>query len=352
MFANSITPMERNMKGLTNIHINSTPMLSNEQLNRPIDRALLTSTDIQLLELYSGRGYIYINSFLYMKHYNIPSISSHMIIQLLMKQYPVTISETIAEYRRRLLYYCFVNLYIVIQKYPSYEMPFKVCRYIDKHYLSTDISSILYLNSFTSTTISSEVCNTYGKLIYVFYIHPSCRYMYIGDISPHPDEKEIIVAPFDRYKFIKITTDKDKTYYHYTVFPTDLQIPNSYEEFVDFKNLHISRITPRNNYYGGSRIKKSRRKNISKRTRRNNRYMESTIHTHISNISTNKTVLSNKTVTKGITVSSIKLNMEYNLHYRMSQPMTMSSYTRPATKEEIELSNKMASLFINLEDVI
>ena len=87
--------------------------------------------------------------------------------------------------------------------------------------------------------------------------------------------------------------------------------------------------------------------------------MQSTIQTTLSTIGTSvrdhtntKSTVSTHTINNKNTISSIKLNMEYNLHYRMSQPMTMSSYTRPFTKEEIELSNKMASLFINLEDVV
>jgi ankyrin repeat protein len=170
--------------------------------------------------------------------FNATKVPIDSLLSSIMKKYPQADDEEYQLYLKRVYYYIFVNLYNVIQKAPKINPPeyFRVWRGSEEHYLIDDTSRFNYINLFTSTTYSLKVSDNFGKIKYLFYIHPMCNYMNVKSVSAYPDEDEVVLTPYYRYIYInKIDTDISKyTIYVYAILPTDLVIPKLYSEFFEW----------------------------------------------------------------------------------------------------------------------
>ena len=208
---------------------------------KPINSTTITQIDIEAIRYYTGDGYTNVNSFLYEEDYEPkPATRPWPILKYLEEKFPGNDSI-------KLLYYYFINLYNAVQKGPTANIIFKVYRGTKNWYLSIDSNKAYYMNSFTSTTtkfktamgFSSKSHSRVGptKNIYVFYIHPLCRYMNVTSISVVKSEEEILLTPYHKYIYVD-ERDAGNGYIlrKYIVLPTDIDIPSNYKEFMVWKN--------------------------------------------------------------------------------------------------------------------
>jgi hypothetical protein len=202
-------------------------------LVKPINITTLTQIDREAIRYYTGSGYEFINFFLYKKDYEVRELNMKWpILTYLQQKFPENDNT-------KLIYYYFINLYNTIQKGPTANTIFKVYRGTKNWYLSTDSNKAYYINSFTSTTTKWETARQFGssKYIYIFYIHPLCRYMNVSSLSITKSEDEILLTPYHKYIYVD-ETDTGNGYIlrKYIVLPTDIDIPSSYDEFMEWKN--------------------------------------------------------------------------------------------------------------------
>lgn len=216
----------------------------------------LTPVEIQAIRHYTGSGYVNVNRFLYS---DLPcNPADNLVYNAIRIKFPRNNGETTVEYNKRITYYYFVNLFNAIQKVPSItDKPIKLYRGTEKWYLEKNIDKFYYINSFSSTSVTSSVAKgfgltynfttgTYGlKKMYVFYVHPRCNYMNVKSISLHKGEDEILLNPYNRYLYIDETTStEDKvTYRNYAVFPIDIDIPTTYSTFMPWKKSIVDMTT-------------------------------------------------------------------------------------------------------------
>jgi hypothetical protein len=152
----------------------------------------------------------------------------------------------------------------------------KVFRGVKEQYLSEDPTTAFYTRAFLSTSYDINVAERFGynpqfkefgfteasKLgkydINVFYIHPQCYYCNMEAITQFPNEKEILITPYCRYIFIKKNifsiykrgsrNDEPRTSlytkYYYAIFPTDLDIPTNFEDFMAFRGTIRDKPSP------------------------------------------------------------------------------------------------------------
>lgn len=203
---------------------------------------ILTMIEIRTVMDYTSKKSLYINKYLYD---NIIINVENNTTNYIKTRFPIKKDETLEQYEKRIAYYYFVNLYNAIQKAPPLHImhPFIVYRGTNKLYMKKNKDIYYYNNSFTSTSQSKTIAQTFSKkYIYVYYIHPKCRYIPISDELTHVSyEREIILAPYQRYLFIKKDTTTNNqnisfVYYHYVILPTDLSIPTTFETFEIWKN--------------------------------------------------------------------------------------------------------------------
>ncbi len=147
----------------------------------------------------------------------------------------------------------FKFLYNVIQRAPKMEHPFRIYRGVETHYLKdTGGDDVFYLSSFCSTSYMIKPTDSFGGIKYHFYVHPSASYMFFESVSKFPKEKEVLLVPYLRYIHVKTEEKTDDSYetHHYSILPTDLTIPNEFDEFMTWYKPHV----------GGGRFRKSRRR--------------------------------------------------------------------------------------------
>jgi hypothetical protein len=228
---------KRNISGkLYKIDIN--PKMGNNinvdaNLVKPINITTLTHIDREAIRYYTGSGYEFINSFLYKKDYEVRELNMRWAILKYLKQKFPENDNT------QLMYYYFINLYNTIQKGPTANTIFKVYRGTKNWYLNTSKDKAYYMNSFTSTTTRWKTAHQFGssRNIYIFYIHPLCRYMNVSSLSITKSEDEILLTPYHKYIYVD-ETDAGNGYIlrKYIVLPTDIDIPSSFKEFMEWKN--------------------------------------------------------------------------------------------------------------------
>jgi hypothetical protein len=213
--------------------LNATKILTNSK-----DNIKLTDLDKEFIKYYSGTGYDNLNRFLYSNV--IHTFDNNLIYKLLNLKFPRKKTESINYYNNRLYYYYFVNLYNAIQKGPIFaDIPFKVYRGTNTWYLEKDKNKIYYINSFMSTSITQTIAKIFNTdKMYIFYVHPYCRYMNISPLSLHPFENEILLTPYHRYYYVSETAK----YIKYIILPSDLNIPSTVDKFIEWKN-NISTIS-------------------------------------------------------------------------------------------------------------
>jgi len=202
-------------------------------LVKPINAKTLTQIDREAIRYYTGSGYTFINSFLYDKDYEVRELNMRWPILKYLKQKFLENDNT------KLMYYYFINLYNTVQKGPTANIIFKVYRGTKEWYLSTSKDKAYYMNSFTSTTTKWKTAHEFGssRNIYIFYIHPLCRYMNVSSLSITKSEDEILLTPYHKYIYVDETdAGNDYILKKYIVLPTDIDIPNSFEEFMEWKN--------------------------------------------------------------------------------------------------------------------
>ncbi len=212
-------------------------------LRIPFDLNILSEEDISFLTYYTESGYTIINSFLHTSQ-NV-YINSSKVLNILKTKFPMKPRESQYVYDKRLIYYYFVNLYNAIQKGPKIvETPFKVYRGIRALYLKEDTDKFYYINSFTSTSIEYMMAKGFGTIrknkdatyqVYIFLAHPQCTYMNISSISTHPGENEILFTPYHRYFYVGTNVNGTTLEKTFVILPTDLHIPQTYEEFMPWK---------------------------------------------------------------------------------------------------------------------
>lgn len=204
-------------------------------LVKPINATTLTKIDILAIKYYTGSGYRVINSFLYNKDYELPISLAQLIFEKLKSRFPENDSI-------KLMYYYFINLYNAIQKGPLANTIFKVYRGTKEWYLNENKDKAYYMNSFTSTTTKWNTAKGFGrggatKNIYIFYVHPLCRYMNVSSVSSTKGEEEILLTPYHKYIYVdEMDIGNNFTVRKYIVLPTDIVIPNTFEEFIAWKN--------------------------------------------------------------------------------------------------------------------
>lgn len=232
----------------TNIpHINKNDNIINDKnIKERIDERSkkdekFTYFDRLIIEQYSINSAI--NEFLY-KNKAI-SISSSEVVILIKNKFNT-------KSQLELNYYYFINLYNAIQKTNFYKTNklLKVFRGVQNWYLKDSSDMFYYMNAFTSTTPALISAKKFTEdKIYVFYAHPNCIFMNINEISIHSNEKEILFAPYHRYIFLDERKSNNYTYKIFCIMPTDLIIPDTYDEFMLWK-LDLSsksRLFTRNN---------------------------------------------------------------------------------------------------------
>ena len=232
--------------------------ISAEILNIPIITSFngLTRVNIQAIKWYTGTGSDAANNFLYLDNYCVSG--THIIQKWVRKKFPQGDDETISQYKCRVMYYVFVNLYNGIQKAPKYiDNPVKLYRGAKTWYLPENTDKFHYLNSFSSTSIRPGIAVSFGtggynaatgsasKKVYVFYVHPKCNYMNVKSISRHKNEDEILLNPYNRYIYLNKnkSTDGMVTFKNYAIFPTDIDIPSTYETFMPWKKGVVNMTT-------------------------------------------------------------------------------------------------------------
>ncbi len=142
------------------------------------------------------------------------------------------LQERDIEYFRKLTYTIVKKLYMIITKAPHSDKVFTVYRGVKSLYLEPDPTIISKLMSFHSTTIDYEQALAFGRkgYIYVFKVHPACRYIYMEPLTVHDEEEEILLTPGNRYAFI---SEEDSTL-TFAVLPPERGyiLPETYEEYM------------------------------------------------------------------------------------------------------------------------
>lgn len=220
-------------------------------IDEPFYMPSLTNIDRMIIKNYTANGYKYINDFLYSnKNTQLPT---DIIYKWLQKRFPQEGLESDNHYIQRIFYHYFVNLYNSIQKAPKIgDNPFKVYRGTKTWYLAEDPTHFYYWNSFVSTTPIFNTARVFGKTpsftaggsnshkIYTFYIHPLCFYRNVTPLSSIQSEKEVLFSPYHRYLYVDEENSENVTYKKYLIFPTDLDIPVTFETFILWKDMITS----------------------------------------------------------------------------------------------------------------
>lgn len=308
----------------------------------------------RILRDYLIRGHLYINHYLYEDLIlDLPSQAVPIIKNMILQKK----NEPYNMYEKRIAYIYFVNLYNTIQKTPSLpiNIPFIVYRGVNIPYMKKNKDVFYYIDSFSSTTQSKSMSHAFtNEHVYIYYVHPQCRYLPIPDEYSYTSyEREILFTPYHRYLFIKKEDINGISYYHYVLLPTDLVIPSSFEEF----NIWKKEVSKKTSVFdGGRRILKNQysytRKNKYNKmrtinTRRNNKGFENIFHkinreklqyqfTPISNMYKG---LYEKDYLKNDYENNIKEKKDYDVQNRFTSPFGSFKGTSPTQKERIVIQS-------------
>ena len=179
-------------------------------------------------------------------------------------------------YAQKLQWYIFVNLYNLIQRIPAIptNKPFTTYRGTGSWYLPENKDTFHYLNSFTSTSLNDWLAgafaeasrednakkgNVHPERMYIYYVHPACRYAFLPTLGGMDQEQEILLSPYNRFIY---SHSKDENNKVFVVLPTDLKIPDGFEVFMEW-NKTVSSLT--------GEIKGGKRKRTRSRRRRSTR---------------------------------------------------------------------------------
>ena len=249
-----------------NTAVNTAP----NALKAPLNTTHLTQFEIAALRAYTGTTYKTVNAFLQSPNPKFKQLDPSRVYTYLKEKWPQQADERTANYNNRLIYYYFVNLYNALRKGPKVvNNPFKVYRGTTSWYLKQNTERYYSLNSFASTSLSDEIAkghfglvenndeyenneNTLKYYVYVFYVHPLCKYMNISSISYH-NEQEILIPPYQRYYYVRERVDGNTTYRTYVLLPMDLNVPKTYDAFMEWKK-HAGVLSSRR--LGGKRTRR------------------------------------------------------------------------------------------------
>jgi hypothetical protein len=238
-------------------------------LDNPVNPPF-NSFESQCRDQWAGAGYVGLNAFL---QGTTARNLGYDYTKFLTPYFPQEPGESVEQYTKRKLYYFFVNLYNVVQRGPAYSQVFKVYRGTRTWYLKEEPAKtqFYYLSAFAATSTSKNVANGFGGgKCYVFYVHPSCRYVSFrrNETDAH-SEKEVLLTPYHRYLYVKEVRDATNIYKIFLIFPTDIEIPNTFNTYMPWKEGIAERTR---NLQGGSskrksktQIKRNRNKSRSKR---------------------------------------------------------------------------------------
>jgi hypothetical protein len=151
-------------------------------------------------------------------------------------------------YAQKLQWYIFVNLYNLIQRIPPIptNTPFTTYRGTAGWYLPENKDTFHYFLSFTSTSLdhwigevfaaggreyNKEKGNVHPDRMYVYYVHPACRYAFLPPMGSIPYEQEILLCPYNRFIY---SHSKDENHKVFVVLPTDLKIPDGFDVFMEW----------------------------------------------------------------------------------------------------------------------
>lgn len=234
-----------------NINVSTMSNIASNTLKAPLNTTLLTQFEIAAIRAYTGPIYKTVNTFLQSPKPKFKQLNGR-IFTYLKEKWPCGPDEQVMKYNDRLIYYYFVNLYNALRKGPKLvNHPFKVYRGTSSWYLKQNTERYYSLNSFASTSLSDHIAKKYFGLVenndeyenteadvkyyvYVFYVHPLCKYMNISSLSYH-DEEEILIPPYHRYYYVREHVDGNATYRTYVLLPTDLNVPKTYDAFMEWK---------------------------------------------------------------------------------------------------------------------
>jgi ankyrin repeat protein len=142
------------------------------------------------------------------------------------------LAENDLAFFRNMTYNVIQKFYKTIIDTKKNETVFKTYRGSRDFYLNTDATAIFKLSTFHSTSISKTVAEGFGDKIYIFNVHPECVYMYMEPLTLFPGEYELLLAPGNRYAFIK----EEGNTQTYAVLPPekDYELPDTYSDYLEY----------------------------------------------------------------------------------------------------------------------
>jgi hypothetical protein len=164
---------------------------------------------------------------------------------------PLLLQQNQVRWFKEHTYRFLIDLYNVIQKAPKVLSPFVVYRGVNHNYLNPTKNTLFYLHTFSSTSILRETAERFGPIQYVMYIHPTCDYIYLEDVSVNGGEEEVLLNPYTRY--IVMDWNTDKSVWYIGVLPPDRSIG----KYSDLQKLRHT--------VGGGGGRKTRRKSRDSR---------------------------------------------------------------------------------------
>lgn len=153
-----------------------------------------------------------------------------------------------------------------IQDTRKNETVFQSYRGTTDFYLNTDSTALFKLSTFHSTSIQRATAAVFGRKMYIFNIHPDCVYMYMEPLTLFPGEYELLLAPGNRYAFLKEEGDTQI----FAVLPPEKEysLPDTYAEYMAYLqtsqskntmgNENLSRLNRSTVMSGGRKTRKHR----------------------------------------------------------------------------------------------